>query len=1024
MRWLLLSFLLLALSAGAHDTIVVRNARMLTIEDGLSQGYIFSTHQDRNGLVWLCTKDGLNRFDGKEVVTYSHDPSDPHSLARNGVTSVFEDREGRMWVTFFGSGLDLYSKERNGFVHAGELFPGCALGQDASVKWITQDDAGRYWCQTERGLFRFEWAEVKGTGERKWTPKVTCTQIIGTGNPLYERGNDSHFFRDHRGKPFITVRHQVYAVDFNSAEVYAQEILSGVFRPADERFAFVSLVHGKDTSYFIYRSQGWQYGSDPAKGKAMQLPFVYISSIQGQVVGPQGQLLGLDVNTNLTAYDPASGATSVYRFELPDGKLLIPYSVSTLLIDRSKNLWLGSTGYGALLFQPLRESFRYAHPGKGRSASFYAMRMDTQGDLLVAAHRVVYRFRPEAGRFTGLLSGRPLQDIPRDTLFARDFIPDGKGGYYALRGNELWQIRGSSYRSLFRAEAGVRFSELFPIQPDERGDLWMCSHDSVYRWSVQSEKITFRDTLPIRTNPGYVPSVTHCILPDGDLLWMGTVDGLLRLDPKTRLWKVWRFAEGSNRAPSAEQVFWIHQDERDSDILWLGTYGGGLNRFSKSRETFEHFTMRDGLPNNVVYAVLQDSRGMLWLSTNRGIARFNPTSREVVQYTAESGLQSNEFNRYAAFEDASGIMYFGGVNGLNWFNPLAMAQDEGIPPVLLTDVQGASGVLRDEHDQAVDPITVEHIELAYNQNFLRLHFAAIDFISPERIHYRYRMASVDSSWVNLGTSREIILAGLPPGTHTIELQATNASGSLHSPSRILTVFVRAAWYASWWFRLLIVGAAAGVIVLLYRMRLRRFVELQRVRDHIARDLHDEIGSSLSSISIYSKIVMENSDRPVRELVPVLQRVRDISQRMMESMSDIVWAINSQHDDWSQLIQRMRATATELTEAGNITLLWEADAIPERFPLGMEKRRNLYLLFKEAINNSVKYSGNTELSVSLKRAGDTLVLTITDKGKGFDPELTRSGNGLVNMRERARLIGGQLTVQSAPGQGTTIILHFR
>jgi two-component sensor histidine kinase len=412
------------------------------------------------------------------------------------------------------------------------------------------------------------------------------------------------------------------------------------------------------------------------------------------------------------------------------------------------------------------------------------------------------------------------------------------------------------------------------------------------------------------------------------------------------------------------------------------------------------------------------------MSTNRGLCRLNPETGLVRSYTVNDGLQSNEFNRYSAYRAADGTMYFGGVNGLTWFHPSEVAQGSVIPAIVITDLIGINGPVLGADGWPVDPLTARQLVRQSADAMLRIRFTALDFFAADRLIYRYKLDGLHEQWIDLGRSRELTFPDLPPGTYTLRLAASSGDGNWTEQENGMIITIRPAWYATWLFRLLVLALAVALVIYIYRIRVRRMVELQRIRDHIARDLHDEIGSSLSSISIYSKVVMENSERPVKDLLPVLQRIRETSQRMMESMSDIVWAINTRHDDWPQLIQRMRAAAIELTEARNMQLRFHADDIPERIPLDMEKRRNIYLLFKEAVNNSVKYANATSLDVRLERHGDVMRLEISDNGVGFQPEQVIGGNGLVNMNSRAAMLGGILRIESSRGQGTRITLELK
>jgi len=1035
MRWTI--FLLMCGLTGvrATDTLVVRNARLLSMAEGLSQGYVFSSLQDRYGFTWFCTKDGLNRFDGSRFLTFNHDPSDPGSMRANGVTSLYEDDAGILWIQYYGSGLDVYMRSWDVFIHAEELFSECGFTGNEEIKWITSDRPGRYWCQTNEGLYRFEvrlrdkplrYTGNSASGRFRSMYESRGALVVGKSHRLFDRGPDSHLFKDHRGRHFITVQRHIYPLDFDSPDVYEEELLPDLFRPGSEEYFYISIVCNSEVTYFIFEDQAWRYNSEPRKGELLRLPFRYISSQQGLHLDAHNRLLGLDQSTHLTSYHTITGEALVYRFELPDGNLLVPSSLSTVLIDEQDNIWLGSTGYGVLLFHAFRERFRYASPGKGLNSSLYAIREDRGGDLLIGVHKGIFRFDRQTGRFTSLLSRSPLSRYLTDTNMGRDVYVDSGNGYWLVQGARLLRYEPVKKKltTVFEHETGARYSELFPLVPDTFGWLWMSTYDSLFAWSVQDRQLVVRLPLPLQRKPGYTPTSVHSILPDSGKVWLATVDGLWVLDRKRGTWKGYHYEAGVSNGPGAEQLFWILRDLHHPDILWLGSNGGGLNRFSIRDEHFTRITTKDGLPNNVVYAVLQDASGRLWMSTNRGICRYDPNSHSVVTYTVTDGLQDNEFNRYSAWQASDGTMYFGGVNGLTWFNPLAIGNQDEAPDVVITGLLGVSGPLSDAEGWRVDPITAETIVLSHRDVLLRVTFTALESFAPDRLRYRYRLRGLNEDWIDLGNSRELVFTELPTGKYILEIVAVTAEGNTSPHPRQVHIKVHPAWWGTWAFRIALFVFAGLLIFLGYRWRMRRVVELQRIRDHIARDLHDEIGSSLSSIAIYSKVIMDSESGSIREMTPVLQRIRDTSQRMMESMSDIVWAINSSNDSPEQVVQRMRSLAVELTEARGLSLHFHADPFPAHMRLGMDERRNLYLVFKEAVNNSIKYSGAPDLSISLRVHSDQIELTVHDSGKGFDPAAVRPGNGLHNMRTRAEMLDGELDIHSAPSQGTTIKLRFR
>jgi signal transduction histidine kinase len=245
----------------------------------------------------------------------------------------------------------------------------------------------------------------------------------------------------------------------------------------------------------------------------------------------------------------------------------------------------------------------------------------------------------------------------------------------------------------------------------------------------------------------------------------------------------------------------------------------------------------------------------------------------------------------------------------------------------------------------------------------------------------------------------------------------------------LQITVLAPWWASWWFRTGVLLGFAGLLYALYRYRLQQALRLERVRNRIAQDLHDEIGSTLSSISLYSAVMQQSPEARSENTNAILDKIIQSTSQMMESMNDMVWTIKADNDSFEQVVNRMRAFAVGMTEVKNIQLHFKADELAEKLELNMDQRKNIYLIFKEGINNTIKYSACRNLKVSISAAKNKLELSIEDDGKGFDEAAIENGtllggNGLRGMRLRAKQIGGVLSIESAVGKGTRIVFVIR
>jgi signal transduction histidine kinase len=318
------------------------------------------------------------------------------------------------------------------------------------------------------------------------------------------------------------------------------------------------------------------------------------------------------------------------------------------------------------------------------------------------------------------------------------------------------------------------------------------------------------------------------------------------------------------------------------------------------------------------------------------------------------------------------------------------------------------------------------ITLGPNDYFFSLEFAALNFRLPEKNRYAYMLENFDPDWVQAGTKREATYTNLDPGRYTFRVRATNNDGIWNPRGAALTIVVQPHWYGTWWFRVLTSWVLFGLLFLAYRLRVRQLLALERVRHNIARDLHDDMGSTLSSISILSQLARthQHNQRP-EQAAALLDQIGESSRRMLDAMDDIVWTINPAHDSMEDVVARMRSFASDVLEARGIDFTFRADASVVGLRLNMRARREFFLLFKEAINNLAKYAQCTQAAIALTYEHHRLLLTVQDDGVGFDltAPAQGGGNGLTNMRGRAAAMKGVLDIQTAPGKGTVLRLNL-
>ncbi|HVG12084.1 MAG TPA: triple tyrosine motif-containing protein [Flavisolibacter sp.] len=317
----------------------------------------------------------------------------------------------------------------------------------------------------------------------------------------------------------------------------------------------------------------------------------------------------------------------------------------------------------------------------------------------------------------------------------------------------------------------------------------------------------------------------------------------------------------------------------------------------------------------------------------------------------------------------------------------------------------------------------DRIQLDYEQNVIGFEFSSTDFSALDKDRFKYQLTGFDKDWIHSGSTNHATYTNLDPGTYTFSVKGSNNDGTWNEKGTSVQLVILPPWYGTWWFRTTLVLAVVSAGYAFYRYRLAQALKLQAIRDRIAGDLHDEVGSNLSNIYIFSNVAQQKA-KGNDETEPLLQKITDYTQQSMQAMNDIVWMINTRNDRFENIMVRMRTLAAEFAEASDCELHLDFDERLTHVKLNMEERKNFYLIYKEAVNNIAKYAGCKSVWVDMKLDANIVTLKIRDNGKGFDVANTNNGNGMFNMNKRAQMLKGALTVVSTVGEGTTLQLKFK
>jgi signal transduction histidine kinase len=456
--------------------------------------------------------------------------------------------------------------------------------------------------------------------------------------------------------------------------------------------------------------------------------------------------------------------------------------------------------------------------------------------------------------------------------------------------------------------------------------------------------------------------------------------------------------------------------------LWVGARRGLGRTDNPTADTpqFVTYTTAQGLASNDIFGISEDRWGRIYVATGRGVDRLTPQANSLApgaiqHFTYADGLATGELT--SAYRDHKGDLWFATNFGLSQFKPTADRHD-GAASVIVTGVQiGADSYPVADVGQA----EIRGPSVRSGQGPLRIDFVGLSFAPGEKLRYQYRVEGLDRDWSKTTDQRTVVYGRLASGKYRFQVRAINSVGSI-SPEPACVVFaILPPIWLSWWFLTMVALATGALVYVLHLYRVRQLLAIERVRTRIATDLHDDIGSSLSQISILSELVCHRLDTDDPKVAQPLREIATVSREMVAALSDIVWAINPRHDRLSELTARMHRFALDVLGTRGIDLRFQADDCEEQRRTNSDFRREVYLIFKEAVNNSARHAGCTRAEVELRVEDGHLAVHIRDDGVGFEPSTASNGNGLVNMRRRAAGLGGELAVKSEPGRGTAVEL---
>ncbi len=1051
-RLLVLCFLMaLAPSSLCSSSPHVIRFNYLTTEMGLSNNAISSEGQtivqDKNGFLWFATQDGLNRFDGYNIKTYRHDPANPHSLLDNFVTTLYEDRQGFIWVgTYYG--LDRFDPTTERFTH---FSPGHSTNP---ILAIIEDQPGALWIGTEHGL-----------------------QYLKTASGRFR------YYRHDKSDPHSLSNDFVKAVLKDSQGTLWVGTDDGLdrFDPATGRFVHFRSARtdshslSSDSIYTLHEDRrgnlwvGTNNGLNrmgPARrrfiryledtGASSTLSANHIVSI---VEDRQGQLwIGIYAG-GIARLNPETGDVYHYPYKSGDLHGLSSNNVAALFIDRQNKLWVGTLGDGICYFS--LNASKWGHQkifteDNGSQALLVALIEDRRKTLWAGVYGGgVSRYNPDTGQLKHYYHDDSdpysLSDSRVMALYE-----DSRETMWVGTSNGLNRFDATRERFVPYKNGAL---DILAIAEDHEGRLWIGSLDAGLSWLDRDSGQL------VRFNGGQIDWGVRVLHAGRDgTLWIGSTRGLTRLRQDKTLTHYRHNSEDPDSI-SHDHISSIYQDSRG--LLWVGTFGGGLNRFDINTERFHRYSESDGLASSTVYGILEDDQNNLWVSTTQGLSRLNPETETFTNYSMEDGLQDNEFNQGAFTKSRSGELLFGGINGFNRFHPEEIRNAPAVPPeIRFTDFRlfNKSVPIGDERQGKTDQFrltkaihTQDALRLTHKESFFTFEFAAINALKPKSIQYAYKLQGWDKDWIYTDhTNRLATYTNISAGDYILQVRAIDQDGQWGESSAAIVLTILPPWWKSAWAFLLY--ALLGIIAIFLTIWLRtralqlhaRQLEktvLQRTRtiealltkkEELFANISHEFRTPLTLITgPISQVLRESRSKKIKAvLTPTLINARRLL-RMVDQLLDLARL------DSPNIEQNTRVNVSALLENIHMSmhsLFQERELSTSTFiEPGLVVNAGIDALEKIIVNllsNAIKYTPRGgHIEICARASDDVVHFSIKDNGVGIAPQEQEkifnrfvrlsaqtedrapgAGIGLALVKQLVHFLNGSISVDSERGEG--------
>ena len=975
--------------------------KTFTTQQGLSTYNTRKIIRDNFGFLWITTQDGMNRFDGTQFTILNKNTGGKTSLGGTYVTDCCLDNNGNIWVGSEYGGVDeidpsnltinrrFREDEKDGLI-SNWVRAVCYAGND------------EIWIGTYYGLSILN----------KTTNHFTNLKInhIDNNEPL----NIACIGRDSLMNMWLGIengglivmnkkKEVIMTFDKNNFELPpgAPLKISGFY--ADKKGLVFACTNAGLKVFRPYKNS-YVLDNGPSQYDAFKNMEVHTCL--------RDKHNNFWVGSSKGAY-LISNETILAKHEALEMNTILNNYINYIYEDNFNNIWIAcSKGLNLLLNTPYYfENFNYDVVTKNALEHCYSL--SPVSDSIVLASTI-------SGLYSVNIKKRTHQKIVDigetgliDAIFRKEknqFIISGEKQTAALIFSKSPQLEQLS--KYFPELVSLEKKYLSKIKAINDSIILFGSRDEsgLYIWNTNSHTLKRQIKKDEKDSSGiYDNSVQNIYTDRNNNTWILSDLSLSKYNLKSNVFKHNHPRPGVKDSINSNFLMDMYDDGKN---YWITTYGGGVNIINKKTFSATALTTTNGLPANTTYSIIPENDSVLWVSTNNGLSRINTHSLKIETYSFESGLQLNSFEIRSCFKENNSI-FFGGIDGFIKIVENKRYHNINDFPVYISKIFFKKDDYSFEFNE-LDRKKIYTIPPAPDQ--IVLYISALGFSEIHNYTYQYRLRELNSNWIDMKNKNTINFSNLPSGTYHIESRVT-VNGTKWNYSQKIIFRILPKWYQTWWFYLLIILTVAAILYALYRYRIAQIKKQHEIRKNIATDLHDDLGSTLNSVKVFTNLAISGVKQEES-----LQQIKDNLKEATTGLRDMIWVLDDSLDTVDELVTRLKQFALPVAAASNIKANISCETDINNRRLTKEEKRNLFLVCKEAINNSIKYSEATLISISIVPEGKKIKITITDNGKGFDVERVKKGYGLKNMEYRAEQVKYKVIITTAAGAGTTMLIR--